>query len=39
MNMYLIITEVNYGDIDADEYSFNGYYIIIFSSSMCTLQL
>ena len=39
MNMYLIITEVNYGNIDADEYACHGYYIIIFSSSTCTLQV
>ena len=38
MNMYLIIIEVNYGAIDADDYICRGYYIIIFSSFPYTLQ-
>ena len=38
MNMYLIITNGNYGAIDADNSSCYGYYIIIFSSSLNTLQ-
>ena len=38
MNMYSIIIGVNYGDIDDDGTSFKGYYIIIFSSYIYTLQ-
>ena len=38
MNMYLIITKGNYGDISADDSSFYGFYIIRFSSSTYTLQ-
>ena len=38
MNMSLIITKGNYGAIDADNSSCNGYYIIKFSSSIYTLQ-
>ena len=34
----LIIMEGNYGAIDADGYTCNGYYIIKFSSSPYTLQ-
>ena len=37
MNMYLIIMEGKYGDIDADDSSCHGYYIIKISSY--TLQL
>ena len=29
--MYLIISKVNYGDIDAEDTSCHGYYIIMFS--------
>ena len=38
MNMYLIITEVNYGAIDADDYACHNYYIIRFFSSTYNLQ-
>ena len=38
MNMPLIITKVNYGAIDSENYSCRGYYIIIFSSSPYTFQ-
>ena len=38
MNIYLIINEVNYGDIDASDYACHSYYIITFSSSTYTLQ-
>ena len=38
MKMYLIITKVNYGAIDADNYSCWGYHIIKISSSLDTLQ-
>ena len=38
MNMSLIIMEVNYGAIDADDYSCHGYYIIKFSSSSYIIQ-
>ena len=38
MNMYLIFMLVNYGDIDADGYTYLDYYIIIFSSYPHTLQ-
>ena len=37
--MSLIITKVNYGDIDADDYSCHGYHFIKISSSPDTLQL
>ena len=30
MNMSLIIIEVNYGAIDADDYTCHGYYVAIF---------
>ena len=36
--MSLIIMEVKYGAIDADDYSCYGYYIIKFSSSPYTSQ-
>ena len=39
MNMSLIIMEGNYGAIDADDSSCNGYYIIKISSSLYTLQV
>ena len=39
MNTSLIFTEGIYGDIDADDSSCHGYYIIIFSSSPYTLQV
>ena len=38
MNMYLIILEGHYGAIDSDDYRYNGYYIIRFSSCLYTLQ-
>ena len=38
MNIYLIITNGNYGTIDADNSSCHGYYIIRFSSSLNTLK-
>ena len=38
MNMSLIIMEGNYGDIDADDSTYHGYYIIKFSSSPFILQ-
>ena len=38
MNMYLIITERNYGAINADNSSYNGCYTIRFSSPPHTLQ-
>ena len=38
MNMSLIITEINYDDIDANDSACHGYYIIIFSPSPYTLQ-
>ena len=38
MNMYLIIYKVNYGAIDVENTSFQGYYIIILSSYPYTLQ-
>ena len=38
MNMYLIVMERNYGAINADDYSCNGYYIIKFYSSPHSLQ-
>ena len=38
MNTYLIIMEGNYGSVDTDDSSFNGYHIIKFSSSPYTLQ-
>ena len=38
MNMYLIITEGNYGAIDAGDSSCNGYSIIKMSSSTYTIQ-
>ena len=38
MNMYLIIIEGNYSTIDDDDFTYHGYYIIIFSSSSYTLQ-
>ena len=38
MSMYLIIMEVNYGSIDADDYLCHSYYIITFYSSPYTLQ-
>ena len=31
MNIFLIITEENYGDIDDDYYACHGYYIIRFT--------
>ena len=34
----MIIIEINYVAIDADNYTCHGYYIIIFSSSTYTLQ-
>ena len=34
----MIISKVNVGDIDADETSFHGYYIIRFYSTPYTLQ-
>ena len=37
MNVSLIIIEGNCGGIDADYYTFRGYYIIRFSSSTYTL--
>ena len=39
MNMYFIIMKVNYGAIDADDYTCHDYYIIKFSSSPYTLQV
>ena len=38
MNISLIVIEVNYGDIDADDYICHGCYIIRFSSTPYTLQ-
>ena len=38
MNVSLIITEGNYDAIDADDYAYHGYYVIIFSSYPYTLQ-
>ena len=38
MNIPFIIMEGNYSCIDADDYSFYGYYIIKFYSSPYTLQ-
>ena len=38
MNMSLIIMEDYFGSIDADDYTFHCYYIIILSSSPYTLQ-
>ena len=38
MKMSLIITKVNYGAIDADDYSCRGYHVIKMSSSTDTLQ-
>ena len=38
MNMSLIIVEGNYSDIDDDDYTCHGYYIIIFSSYPFTIQ-
>ena len=38
MNMSLVITKGKYGDIDTDDYSCHGYYIIKFFSSLYTLQ-
>ena len=38
MNMYSIIIGVNYGDIDDDDSTCHGYYIIRFSSFPYTLQ-
>ena len=38
MNISLIITELNYGTIDADDFACHGYYIVIGSSSPYTLQ-
>ena len=39
INMSLIITEIRYVTIDADDYACHGYYVIIFSSSPYTLQI
>ena len=36
--MSLIVMEVKYGAIDTDYYSYHGYYIIKFSSSIYTFQ-
>ena len=38
MKMSLIIVEVSYGSIDADDYTCNDYYNIRFSSSQFILQ-
>ena len=38
MNISLIIIEGNYGAIDADDFTCNGYYIIRNSLSLYTLQ-
>ena len=38
MNMSLIIMEANYGAIDADDFSYHGYYFIGLSSSPYTLR-
>ena len=38
MNISLIISKINYGAIDADDTSFQGYYITRFSSSPYKLQ-
>ena len=38
MNMYLIIIEVKYGAIDANNYTCHGYYIIKVPSSTYNLQ-
>ena len=38
VKMFLIIIEEKYGDIDAEDSSCNGYYIIKFYSSPYTLQ-
>ena len=38
MNMYFIIMEVNYVDVDADDYTCHGYYIIKLISSTYTLK-
>ena len=38
MNIYVIVTEVNYGVIDYDDSACHGYYIINFSSSTYNLQ-
>ena len=39
MDIYLIINEVNYGDIDDDDYACHDYYIIRFSLYAYTLQV
>ena len=39
INMSLIITEVRYVTIDANDYAFHGYYVITFSSFPYNLQL
>ena len=39
LDMSLIVMEVKYGTIDADDYSSHSYYIIKISSSPYTLQL
>ena len=38
MNMSLVTMEDNYDAIDADDYSYHGYYIIKFTSYPYTLQ-
>ena len=38
MDMSLVITKGNYGSIGADDFSCNGYYIILFYSYPYTLQ-
>ena len=38
MNMALVIMEGKYGDIDTNDSTCHGYYIIKFSSSPYTLQ-
>ena len=38
MNISLIVVEGDYGDIDAEDFTCHGYYIIKFASSPYTLQ-
>ena len=38
MNVYFIVTELNYGAIDYDDYVCHGYYVIRFSSFPYTSQ-
>ena len=38
INISVIVIELKYGDIDADDFTCHGYYIIKFSSSIYTPQ-